>query len=238
LARHLLRPIGEKVTPNSEVRMSARIAAVSVVFGAAGLLAGCSDRSQTVSPTNHAEFDAHGGASVGFTDGWQNGTTVSFFYTKPFFCAEPPESGAPSQCEVGEDGTVDPRPGKIPVLYVMTPTGFSPDPSTLQCPIAGNCINHPSTIDLSRVFGPGFADVPLPPHSHIIDSDLAESQANGGQAGWWEIQVIGVSSPTVWNEIVAGKSLATVRALQAAGVGITGDIESNAYLFFGVRPKT
>jgi hypothetical protein len=120
----------------------------------------------------------------------------------------------------------------------MTPTGFRPDASTLQCPIPGNCINHPSTIDLSRVFGPGFADVPLPAHSHIIDSDLAESQSDGGQAGWWEIEVIGVSSPTVWNQIVAGKSLATVRALQAAGVGITDDIRSNAYLFFSVRPKT
>jgi len=87
------------------------------------------------------------------------------------------------------------------------------------------------------VFGPGFADVPLPAHSHIIDSQLAESQANGGQAGWWEIEVIGVSSPAVWDRIVAGKSLATVRALQAEGVGITGDIRSNSYLFFDVRPK-
>jgi hypothetical protein len=120
----------------------------------------------------------------------------------------------------------------------MTPTGFRPAESTLQCPIVGNCINHPSTIDLSRVFGPGFADVPLPAHSHIIDSDLSESQADGGQAGWWEIKVIGVSSPAVWDQIVAGKSLATVRALQAKGVGITGDILSNAYLFFSVRPKT
>ena len=49
--------------------------------------------------------------------------------------------------------------------------------------------------------------------------------------------MIGVSSPAVWDQIVAGKSLATVRALQAAGVGITGDIRSNAYLFFSVRPK-
>ncbi|MGE5727269.1 MAG: hypothetical protein ACM34L_01610 [Gemmatimonas sp.] len=177
------------------------------------------------------------GASVGFTDGWENGNTVSFFYTKPFFCSDGPPSGAPSGCEVGADGTSDPRPGKIPVLYVMTPTGFTPDVSTLQCPFPGNCINHPSTIDLSRVFGPGFADVPLPAHSHIIDSDLAESRADGGQAGWWEIEVIGVSSPAVWDQIVAGKSLATVRALQAAGVGITDDIRSNAYLFFSVRPK-
>jgi len=189
------------------------------------------------SPSIVANQNAQGGADRGFTDGWQNGKTVLFFYNKNFFCVEPPSSGAPSQCEAGEDGTVDPRPGKIPILYVMTPVGFRPDASTLQCPTVGSCINHPSTIDLSRVFGPGSADVPLPAHSHIIDSDLAESQANGGQAGWWELHVIGVTSPAVWDQIVAGKSLATVRALQNAGTGITDDILTNLYLNFSVRPK-
>jgi hypothetical protein len=185
-----------------------------------------------------ANENAQGGAARGFTDGWQNGKTVVFFYNKNFFCAQPPASGAPSGCEAGEDGTVDPRPGKIPTLYVMTPVGFRPPDNTLHCPIVGSCINHPSTIDLSRVFGPGSANVPLPAHSHIIDSNLPESQANGGQAGWWELKVIGVTSPAVWNQIVAGKSLATVNALQAAGTGITDDILTNVYLNFSVRPKT
>lgn len=209
----------------------------------AASIAGCADqRTPKLTAPNDPVFamshNAQAGAPMGFTDGWQNGKTVSFFYSKPFFCAEPPSSAAATQCEVGEDGTVDPRPGKIPVLYVMTPIGFRPATATLQCPIVGSCINHPSTIDLSRVFGPSEANVPLPAHSHIIDSDLAESQANGGQAGWWEIEVIGVRDPGVWDQIVAGKSLATVRALQARGVGITNDIRSNAYLFFDVRPKS
>ena len=170
------------------------------------------------------------GASHGSTDGWFNGTTVKFFYIKDFFCAQPPTSGAPSQCEVGEDGTLDPRPGPIPTLYVMTPIGFRPDDSTLQCPIVGLCINHPSAIDLSRVLGPVFEDAPLPAHSHIID------EMHGG---WWELEVIGVKDPTVWNQIVAGKSLATVRALQASNSKdiITDDIPTNTYLFFDVIPK-
>lgn len=206
-------------------------------------VAGCGDQRTAsidapAAPSLSTSTMAHQGAEVGFTDGWQNGKTVSFFYSKNFFCAAPPSSGAPSGCEVGEDGSVDPRPGKIPVLYVMTPIGFRPAEATLQCPVVGSCIDHPSTIDLSRVFGPSEADVPLPAHSHIIDSALPESQANGGQAGWWEIEVIGVTDPGVWDQIVAGKSLATVRALQARGAGITGDIRSNSYLFFDVRPKT
>ena len=220
--------------------MNARSLSFSFALACGTVVAGCADRSAPSEPALSlaASREAHGGADVGFTDGWQNGKTVSFFYTKNFFCAPLPVSGAPSGCEVGADGNEDPRPGKIPVLYVVTPTGFTPPVSTLQCPVPGACINHPSTIDLSRVFGPGFANVPLPAHSHVIDSDLPESQANGGQAGWWEIEVVGVSSPAVWNQIVAGKSLATVRTLQAQGTGITDDIPSNAYLFFSVRPKT
>ena len=45
-------------------------------------------------------------APHGFTAGWLNGQTVQFFYIKDFFCQPPPFSRAPSQCEVGEDGTV------------------------------------------------------------------------------------------------------------------------------------
>lgn len=225
------------------MRSSRLLSSLSAALGLSALVLACTDqrnpteeRASTVSSA--MSHNAQDGAAFGFTDGWQNGETVSFFYHKPFFCAEPPSSAAPSQCEVGEDGTVDPRPGKIPVLYVMTPIGFRPADSTLHCPIVGFCINHPSTIDLSRVFGPSKADVPLPAHSHIIDSSLPESQANGGQAGWWELEVIGVTDPAVWDQIVAGKSLATVRALQAAGTGITDDIPTNTYLSFSVRPKT
>ena len=175
-------------------------------------------------PANHSQAAQHG-----FTGGWLDGQTVQFFYTREFFCEPPPASGAPSQCEVGEDGSTDPRPGHIPTLFVMTPLGFRPADATLHCPIVGSCINHPSTIDLSRIGGP--ADAPLPAHSHII---------NLMHGGWWELNVIGVKNIETWDQIVAGKSLATVRALQAADPtsnNITGDIPTNTYLFFNVRPQ-
>jgi hypothetical protein len=90
-------------------------------------------------------------------------------------------------------------------------------------------LHQPSTIDLSRLFGSGAANAPLPAHSHIVD------QVEGN---WWELHVIGVKDPATWDQIVAGKSLATVRALQQAdpaGARITGDILTNVYLFFDVQ---
>jgi hypothetical protein len=206
---------------------------------AAALIA-CSDSSTVptqASPGGKLAMDSHNavdGADFGFTDGWFAGQTVRSFYHKPFFCADAAEDGLPigssSGCEVGSDGTEDPRGGQIPTLYVMTPLGFRPDASTLQCPIVGQCINHPSTIDLSRLFGPSVANAPLPAHSHIIE----ERSGN-----WWELEVIGVKDLATWNSVVAGKSLETVRTLQAADPGaehITSDIPTNTYLFFDVRP--
>jgi hypothetical protein len=115
-----------------------------------------------------AHFAGQGSAgdAHGFTARWYEGETVQFFYTREFFC-EPPSSGAPSQCEVGEDGQTDPRPDRnIPTLFVMTSLGFRPDTSTLHCPLVGNCINHPSTTDLSRIGGS--SDALLRAHSHAF----------------------------------------------------------------------
>jgi len=209
----------------------------------AALITACSDQGaptqlnhELAAPSFQETQNQVDGADFGFTAGWFQGNTVQFFYHKPFFCRTPVEDGNPvgatTDCEVGSDGTVDPRLGNIPILFVMTPIGFRPADATLQCPVVGHCINHPSTIDLSRIFGPGTENAPLPAHSHIVD------QVEGN---WWELHVIGVKDPATWDQIVAGKSLATVRALQAAdptGAKITGEILTNVYLFFDVRTGT
>jgi hypothetical protein len=178
-------------------------------------------------PSVHAGHNSAAGDAKGTTGGWLDGETVTFQYPKGFFCEEPPTSGATSDCELGAEAQVAPRNGaNIPVLYVMTPLGFRPDESTLQCPVVGSCINHPSTIDVSRVFGPGTENFALPAHSHIVDV---------AKGGWWEIEVIGVTDPAIWAEVAEGKSLERVRELQAAGIGITGDIPTNLFLFFNVQ---
>ncbi|HVM30061.1 MAG TPA: hypothetical protein VM305_04750 [Candidatus Limnocylindrales bacterium] len=173
-----------------------------------------------------AGHNSAAGAAKGTTGGWLDGREVTFFYPKDFFCSQPPSSDAASGCEVGAEPERAPRPGGgLPVLYVMTPFGINVDAGTLQCPTSGECINHPGDLDVSRLLGPG-AVIPLPPHSHIVDV---------AKGGWWEIEVILVTDEEVWNEIAQAKDLATVRALQDAGVGITGDIPTNLFLFFNVQ---
>lgn len=189
-------------------------------------LAGVAALSATASPAL-AGHNSAAGDDKGTTGGWYDGRAVTFTYPKNFSCSEPPTSGASSNCELGAEAVKAPRAGgDIPVLYVMTPIGFRPAESTLQCPVVGSCINHPSTIDLSRVFGAGTENAALPAHSHVVDV---------AKGGWWEIEVIGVTSPETWSKVVAAKSLAGVRALQAAGEGITGDIPTNLFLFFNVQ---
>jgi hypothetical protein len=217
---------------------SIRSLAASATLALAALTLGaCADGGTPVQPHDAhtalaATERAHMGADVGVTGGWADGKTVTFFYNKPFFCAQPPASGATSGCELGAEAEVKPRGGPIPVLYVMVPLGFRPAESTLQCPVVGSCINHPSTMDLSRVFGAGTENAALPAHSHIIGEEDGNKNPS---SGWWEIEVVGVTDPGVWNQVAAGKSLQTVRTLQNAGVGITGDIPTNLFLFFGVR---
>jgi hypothetical protein len=185
-------------------------------------LASCSDSTSPSSPK-----------VLGSTPGWFNGDVVQFDYTKQFECKTPPTAGSTSGCELGDTAQMMPsHTTSIPVLYVMVPLGFAPDPSTLHCPIAGNCVAHPKDLDLSRVFGAGTEKAPLAPHSHII-IDLANHNDTP-----WDLEVIGVKDPGTWATIVATQNLSEVRLLQLADPGenkITSDIPTNVFLFFKVR---
>jgi hypothetical protein len=169
------------------------------------------------------------GSHVGTTKGWWHGHTVTFKYTKNFRCQEPPTSKASSKCEAGADYTQTPAQSFDP-LYVVVPLGFTPKKSTLQCPTAGHCIDHPSTIDLSAVLGKGTSNLKLPAHSHVVGT------TNGGQPEWWNVVVVGVSSPSAWNKIVHAKSARELQKLQrTAKSGVTGNIVTNLFLYFSVR---
>jgi hypothetical protein len=174
------------------------------------------------------QFGGDSCINIGFTEAWLNGQTVDLEYSHDFFCQQPPSSGADSQCEVGAGVQVNPPSGPVvsPIRTVV-PQGFTPPESTLQCPQAGNCIDHPHTIDLSRLFGSSSSNVALPPHSHILVDD------ESFQSAWWPIVVVGVKNLGAWNKIVDAKSESAVQACQAAGK-CTPDIPSNSFLFFQV----
>ena len=178
--------------------------------------------------TQMASMSSDGHASTGYTNGWYDHHTVRFFYTRNFFCQNPPASGASSRCEAGADYTQTPSNSFDP-LYVVVPLGFTPPTGTLQCPIAGNCIDHPHTIDLSAVLGSGTQNLPLPPHSHIV------ATANNHKPEWWNVVVVGVKSPSAWNDIVRHKSDWELRHLQRVdSKAVTGNITTNLFLYFSV----
>lgn len=167
---------------------------------------------------------------IGQTAAWLQGRTVQIRYSHPYFCATPPASGATSNCEAGAGASQPPTGGSVvSPIYVMVPLGFTPPTHTLQCPVAGNCIDHPSTIDLSRLFGTGASNVALPPHSHI----LVNSEQN--QSAWWPVVVIGVTNPHAWTQIVQGRSYQTVRQIRRTHASwLTANVPTNLYLFFQV----
>jgi hypothetical protein len=167
--------------------------------------------------------NAAAGDAKGFINGWLNGEEVDLRYTRQYFCAEPPESGVDTNCEVGALGEVVPRSGPIPKIYALAPAGFQPDPVTLHCKGGILCLNHPVMLDVSRL---GLvASVTKPAHSHILASR---------QAGWHNTVNIRVPSLEAWNEIAAAKSLAKVRELQQAG-RVGPDIPTNVYFFLEVQ---
>jgi hypothetical protein len=166
--------------------------------------------------------------NIGFTEAWLNGQTVDLGYSHPFFCKQPPSSGSPSQCEAGATAQSNPPSGPVvSPLRTVTPQGFTPPESTLQCPVAGHCIDHPESIDLSRLFGSSSTDVTLPPHSHILIDD------ESFQSSWWPVIVVGVKNLGAWNKIVEAKSESAVQACQAMHQ-CTPDIPTNLFLFFQV----
>jgi hypothetical protein len=206
--------------------------------------AGCADAGPTGTDALLAEdahFARHGSgpmgppnADLGTTPGWLKGETVTFLYNKDYECFNPPASDAASGCLLGEEAAMPPRGGNDPVLYVLTPLFTPSGDLNLHCPTAGNCINHPGDIDVSpvqdvleSVLGTIPSVIPLPAHSHVIDVQ---------RGGWWEIEVNGVLTQAAWDAIAREKTLAEVRRQQALGT-VTGDIDTNLFLFFNVMKQ-
>lgn len=228
-------------------------AGVGVAVACVGFLAAsCSSTTSPVGPSQLAapaatvnqvaDHSGHlmGGQSMhgqsedkGYIDGWFDGGDVRLYYTKSYYCAEPPSSGASTNCEIGAPPEIAPREGPIPTIYAIAAVGFQPDPTTVACLAGTPCLNPPAMFDLSRIGGPPSAQ-PVS-HSHIFGH-------RGG--GWFNTVNIRVFSLAAWNEIAGAKTLAKVRELQGgnpnAGVPgvISADTPTNIFFFIaGMRPE-
>jgi len=199
------------------------LAAAAMTFGLAfGPAIASGSRVTSTLPCNSGGPDC---SRIGFTRAWFHGRTVRLEYSHGFFCAEPPSSGATSNCEAGEAATVAPPSGPVvSEIYVLVPVGFRAPSSTLHCGI--RCIDQPGTIDLSRVNGMG-SNATLPPRSFVIEDQ------ESFQSTWWPVVLVGVKSLDAWNTIAQAKDIESVDACQTDG-GCYPEVETNAFLFFQV----
>lgn len=189
--------------------------------------------------------------NIGISRDWIQGQDVEALYTEQYFCDTSVSASSSTGCEAGAapnavpPGVSDPTPpsptvtnSQIDPLYIPVPLYTSPPVAYTQCPAANTCIDHPSTIDLSRLAGAlgvsnaaSLDNVSLPAHDHLLTT------RNGDQPEWWNVIVIPVSSPAGLASIESSKDYSSVKAMEGvAGSGIGGEIATNAYLWFQTLP--
>lgn len=209
-----------------------------VVAGGVGVAAAAS----TAAPASNAMQKGMGINEFGMTKSFFNGGTVSFTYSKGYYCDKSVSSAATSGCEVGANYKVAPAANFDP-LYITVPLGFTVPAMSMECPAGLVCVDHPGTIDLSRLepdlkalypkltaaqLTAALKNSATPGHEHFITT------ANGGKAEWWNVDVVGVTSLSEWNAINAHKSFTFLKQ-QVAAKKTTAIIPTNLFLYFSVN---
>lgn len=219
------------------VRVLAATVAI-VVAGGVGVAAAAS----TAAPSSNAMSKGMGINEYGMTKSFFNGGTASFTYSKGYYCDKSVSSAATSGCEVGANYKVAPATNFDP-LYITVPLGFTVPAMSMECPAALVCVDHPGTIDLSRLepdlkalypkltaaqLTAALKNSATPGHEHFITT------TNGGKAEWWNVDVVGVTSLGEWNAINAHKSF-TFLNQQVTAKKTTAIIPTNLFLYFSVN---
>ena len=218
-----------------------------VVFGVAGVIstqvatavsAGAAvqvpppsgDNGTTIDPLQYnCGNDAPTCGQVGESNGYYNGTNVDLLYSENYYCdanvrrrrplaarPEPDRRATPSPTSAGNSGTSLGNTTHSDTLYIPVPLFSNPPPT--QCTATATCIDHPPTIDLSRIAGalPGdpspssVSNVPIPAHDHVVGT------RNSGLPEWWNVQVVATT------ESVTFTTLTSVTAINAAVSGGNG----------------
>ena len=199
--------------------------------------------------------------NLGISHDWIDGQDVEALYTEQYFCDATVSAASDTKCEAGAapnhvpPGVADHTPpsptvtnGNIDPLYIPVPLYSTPPVPYVQCPAANTCIDHPATIDLSRLAptlgvanAASLDNVGLPGHDHLLTT------RNGDQPEWWNVVVIPVTSPQGLASVENAKNYTSVKALEAvagSGIGIPAsgstpavtEVPTNAYLWFQTLP--
>lgn len=84
------------------------------------------------------------------TDALCDGHLAPFMHTRGLYCDLHVSSEASLGCEVGAPYEA-PLARSFDPLYITVPLGFSVPAMSMQCPDGLVCVDHPGTIDLSRL---------------------------------------------------------------------------------------
>ncbi len=217
-------------------------AALTVLTLGVGLTAAIATGTQ--GPSSNARAAGRGIPEYGMTSAFYKGTRVDFTYTKGFFCDTTVHSYASSKCEAGSAYKHAPSKQFDP-LYITVPLGFSRPMNMIDCPSGLVCVDHPGTIDMTRLepalkpLYPKLTDAqltaalknfPVPEHDHFIN-DL-----NNRRGEWWDVRVIGVTSSAVYDKIRAHESTGYIQYLiKHKNKNVVGPIPTNMFLYFASR---
>jgi hypothetical protein len=220
-----------------------RVAAVAIVVAviAGGVTA---LTAITATPPSNATAVGTGVDEFGMTAAYFGGRTLHVTYTNGFFCDTSVAAHSSSGCEAGEKYKRPPAPNFDP-LYITVPLGFTVPMKMQHCPASLICVDHPGTVDLTRLeptlkpLNPHLSDAQLtaalknfavPGHDHFI------TDTNDFQPEWWNVQVIGVTNPDTYASIQRHRSFEYVnRLLRRHDPAVAGPIPSNLFLFFAVN---
>jgi hypothetical protein len=196
----------------------------------------------TSSPPSNSVGHGMGQNEFGLTKTFLNGKTTQITYTKGYYCDTKVKSAASSKCEAGADYKKPPAKDFDP-LYIMVPLGFNVPAMKMECPSGLICVDHPGTIDLTRLepalkpLYPDLSDAQLtaalknfqtPGHQHFITTKA------GGKAEWWDVKIVGVTSRAEYNKISQHASAKFLLSEAKAGRAV-GPIDSNLFLFFAAK---
>jgi hypothetical protein len=223
----------------------AKVVAASVAaITAAGIGVAVADTAGSSAPPSNRISKGHGINEYGMTKSFFAGKTVNFTYTKGYYCDKHVKSHATSGCEAGATYKKPPAKNFDP-LYITVPLGFTVPMSKMECPTGLVCVDHPGTIDLTRLepalkpLYPGLSKKQLtnalknfatPGHDHFITT------ANGDKPEWWDVKVIGVTSKKTYETVRAHKSFHYLsQQIKKGNKHLTAPIPTNLFLYFGVK---